>query len=157
MIIHLLRHAKTEVFSNTGKDFDRKLAPKGHQQCKKLQAIISDALGEETKIFSSSARRTRETAQFIFEDQKEILFFDELYLVSKDDLIAFISNQEEAKEILIIGHNFGISELASYFTGKQIILKTGGFVSIDFPDFSANELSASIGIIKANLRCTIDY
>ena len=156
MIIHLLRHAKTEVFSNTGKDFDRKLAPKGHQQCKKLQAIISNALGEETKIFSSSARRTRETAQFIFEDQQEILFFDELYLVGKDDLMTFIGNREEAKEILIIGHNFGISELASYYTGKQILLKTGGFVSIDFPDFSTNELSASIGIIKANHRCTID-
>ena len=61
-------------------------------------------------------------------------FFDELYLVGKDDLMTFISNREEAKEILIIGHNFGISELASYYTGKQILLKTGGFVSIDFPD-----------------------
>ena len=68
-------------------------------------------MGEETKIFSSSARRTRETARFIFDDQQEILFFDELYLVGKDDLMAFISNREEVKEILIIGHNFGISSL----------------------------------------------
>ena len=157
MIVHLLRHAKTEVFSNTGKDFDRKLAPKGHQQCLELKALLSKVMGEETKIFSSSARRTRETARFIFDDQQEILFFDELYLAGKDDLMAFISNREEVKEILIIGHNFGISELASYYTGKQILLKTGGFVSIDFPDFSVNELSASIGIIKANHRCTIDY
>ena len=157
MIVHLLRHAKTEVFSNTGKDFDRKLAPKGHQQCLKLKALLSKVMGEETKIFSSSARRTRETARFIFDDQQEILFFDELYLAGKDNLMAFISNREEVKEILIIGHNFGISELASYYTGKQILLKTGGFVSIDFPDFSVNELSASIGIIKANHRCTIDY
>ena len=157
MIVHLLRHAKTEVFSNTGKDFDRKLAPKGHQQCLELKVLLSKVMGEETNIFSSSARRTRETAQFIFDEQKEILFFDELYLSGKNDLMTFISNREEAKEILMIGHNFGISELASYYAGKQILLKTGGFVSIDFPDFSVNELSASIGIIKANHRCTIDY
>ena len=156
MIVHLLRHAKTEVFSNTGKDFDRKLAPKGHRQCLELKALLSKVMGEETKIFSSSARRTRETAQFIFDEQKEILFFDELYLSGKNDLMTFISNRKEAKEILMIGHNFGISELASYYTGKQILLKTGGFVSMDFPDFSVNELSASIGIIKANHRCTID-
>ena len=156
MIVHLLRHAKTEVFSNTGKDFDRKLAPKGHQQCLELKVLLSKVMGEETNIFSSSARRTRETAQFIF-DEQEILFFDELYLSGKNDLMTFISNREEAKEILMIGHNFGISELASYYIGKQILLKTGGFVSIDFPDFSVNELSASIGIIKANHRCTIDY
>ena len=157
MIVHLLRHAKTEVFSNTGKDFDRKLASKGHQQCLELKVLLSKVMGEETKIFSSSARRTRETAQFIFDEQKEILFFDELYLSGKNDLMTFINNREEAKEILMIGHNFGISELASYYTGKQILLKTGGFVSIDFPDFSVNELSASIGIIKANHRCTTDY
>jgi len=156
VIVHLLRHAKTEVFSNTGKDFDRKLAPKGHQQCLELKVLLSKVMGEETNIFSSSARRTRETAQFIF-DEQEILFFDELYLSGKNDLMTFINNREEVKEILIIGHNFGISELASYYTGKQILLKTGGFVSMDFPDFCANELSASIGIIKANHRCTIDY
>ena len=42
------------------------------------------------------------------------------------------------KEILIIDIILAF-ELASYYTGKQILLKTGGFVSIDFPDFSVNE------------------
>lgn len=157
MIVHLLRHAKTEVFADTGKDFDRKLARKGHLQCSELKELFLKRIGSETRIFSSAAQRTRETAMLIFEEDHKILYFDELYLCGRNNLLAFICNLKSENEILIIGHNFGISELASYFIGKQVMMKTGGFISIEFPGFSVNELSASTGILKSNHRCTIDY
>lgn len=157
MIVHLLRHAKTEAHANTGRDFDRKLAPKGHLQCLELKELLSKRIGAETRMFSSTAQRTRETAKLIFDDDQKILYFDELYLCGRNNLLAFICNLKSANEVLIIGHNFGISELASYFIGKQVVMKTGGFISMEFPGFSVNEISASTGILKSNHRCSIDY
>ena len=87
----------------------------------------------------------------------KILYFDELYLCGRNNLLAFICNLKSENEVLIIGHNFGISELASYLIGKQVVMKTCGFISMEFPGFSVNEISASTGILKSNHRCTIDY
>ena len=157
MIVHLLRHAKTETSSTSGKDYDRKLVAKGHEQCTQLKNIISVILGAETKVYCSSAQRTRETAKLIFDSAKPISYFDELYLCGKKRLFDFICEQNSEKEILIIGHNFGVSELASYFIGKQVVMKTGGFMSIEFPDFSIGEISASTGILMSNHRCNIEY
>ena len=157
MIVHLLRHAKTEVLSNSGRDFDRRLAPNGHQQCAELQKIIHSNISSETSIFCSSAHRTKETAAAVFDESRSIEYFESLYLTDLSGLLAFIWKQESDADMLIIGHNFGISELASYLIGKQVVMKTSGFISIDFEGFTAKDISNSNGILISNYRCSIDF
>ena len=41
MKLHLLRHCKTETMTPTGKDFDRKLLPKGVAQSKLLAEFFN--------------------------------------------------------------------------------------------------------------------
>ena len=157
MIVHLLRHAKTEVSSNSGRDFDRRLAPKGHHQCSELQKIIHRHISLKTNVFCSAANRTKETAAIVFEQSRSIEYFESLYLCDFSELLEFIWKQESDADMLIIGHNFGISELASYLLGKQVIMRTSGFISIDFEGFTAKEISYSNGVLISNYRCSIDF
>ncbi|MDG2153130.1 MAG: histidine phosphatase family protein [Crocinitomicaceae bacterium] len=156
MIVNFLRHAKTETTSSSGKDYDRNLVPKGHTQCEEIKEILNSILSDETKIFCSAAMRTRQTAGLIFGDQKSASYFEELYLSNKETILEFICSQESHHEILIIGHNFGLSEIASYLSGAQVVMKTSGFIRLEFPGLSIAELSASTGIIKSIHRCNID-
>ena len=42
MKLHLLRHAKTNQVSPTGKDFDRELLPRGYEQIQELKLFLAD-------------------------------------------------------------------------------------------------------------------
>lgn len=156
MIVNFLRHAKTELVSSSGRDYDRNLSPKGYDQCEEIKKFLDGILGDETKIYCSAAMRTRQTAALIFENHKSVSYREELYLSSKETMFEFICNQESSQELLIIGHNFGLSELASYLSGSLIVMKTSGFIRLEFPGFSIAELSASTGVIKTIHRCDLD-
>ena len=156
MIVNFLRHAKTELNSLSGRDFDRILIPDGHEQCQEVKSKLNRILSNETKIYCSTAVRTRQTAGLIFGNQKLVGYFEELYLSNKETILEFICSQESHHEILIIGHNFGLSEIASYLSGAQVVMKTSGFIRLEFLGFSNAELSASTGVIKSIHRCNID-
>ena len=156
MIVNFLRHAKTELNSLSGRDFDRILIPDGHEQCQEVKSKLNRILSNETKIYCSTAVRTRQTAGLIFGNQKLVGYFEELYLSNKETILEFICSQESHHEILIIGHNFGLSEIASYLSGAQVVMKTSGFVRLEFPGLSIAELSASTGVVKSVHRCNID-
>ena len=145
MIVHLMRHAKTEMLSSTGRDFDRKLALKGHKQCTQLKEIIEGQHLDISQIYCSSAQRTRETAKLIFGENKSMTFHDDLYLCEQSDLLQFVWNLDTATDIMLIGHNFGLSNLASYFLDEDIYLKTGAMLSIDFSFSKSSDLSKATG------------
>lgn len=145
MIVHLLRHAKTEMQSSTGRDFDRKLAPKGHKQCAQLKEIIEGKHWDIPMIYCSSAQRTRETANLVFGESESFTFRDDLYLCEQSELLEFIRNLDTSTDIILIGHNFGLSNLASCFLEQDIYLKTGAMISIDFPFSKSSEISKESG------------
>jgi phosphohistidine phosphatase len=149
MNIHLIRHAKTNPLSESGKDFDRNLMAKGLQQCALLKEFSVDIL-ENSRIYCSSSKRTKATANLILnEDQlKHITFLDELYLASSKSLFEFIVSLNSTEDIVIIGHNEGISELVHYLTGENRVLSTGSFITLNFQEPSSNWISRESGIIK---------
>ncbi|MDC1266500.1 hypothetical protein N8Z75_00840, partial [Crocinitomicaceae bacterium] len=128
----------------------------GHEQCQEVKSKLNRILSNETKIYCSTAVRTRQTAGLIFGNQKLVGYFEELYLSNKETILEFICSQESHHEILIIGHNFGLSEIASYLSGAQVVMKTSGFIRLEFPGLSIAELSASTGVVKSVHRCNID-
>jgi phosphohistidine phosphatase len=150
--LNLIRHAKTETQSNSGRDFDRELMPKGREQAEILAAFLQENGIQLGNVFCSTAARTKETAAFITDTTVcHIDFFDELYLASCSELKQFIAQQND-QTITIIGHNEGISELASILSGELCVLQTAGFIQlqIELEDWAL--LSQETALITTRFR-----
>ncbi|MFZ9029414.1 MAG: SixA phosphatase family protein [Crocinitomicaceae bacterium] len=143
MKLYLLRHAKTNQQSPTGKDFDRRLLPKGHAQCALMQKHLQGA--NEVYILCSSAQRTRETLEGIDLTIMDIEFRDDLYLCSRDTLLKAIWECKSDKDLMIIGHNFGISDLAEYLLEDYIEMRTCELLVFNFEIDTWQEVSKGLG------------
>lgn len=154
MNLFLIRHAKTEKTASSGRDFDRQLAEKGQKQGLELQKFLAEFDFEEVTIWCSDAIRTKQTLSLIDEHfpSQNIEFKNELYLASSQEIRNLIWNTDSNRDLLIIGHNEGISDIASYFLGEDIHLKTATFIQISFEAKSRQEWSADLGRIKSVFR-----
>ena len=154
MNLFLIRHAKTEKTSTSGNDFDRELAEKGQLQAEKLNNVLAKFDFNSVDIWCSDAVRTKQTLSYIDNHfpSANIEFNNELYLASAKTIRELIWNSKSGKDLLIIGHNEGISEIASYFLGDDIHLKTATFLVITFDAASRQEWSADLGKIQTVYR-----
>ena len=154
MLLHLLRHAKTNQNSPTGKDFDRELLPRGFEQIVTLKTFFKAHPIAPKYILCSSAVRTRQTLAELqdFWPMAQIQFLDELYLASKQEILSKICALQTSDDILVVGHNEGLSELAIYLTDKALWLKTCGLVSLAFPFETSALISADTAKCSAKFR-----
>lgn len=148
MKLYLLRHGDAEKESKAGKDFDRGLTELGRKQVERVRnRLENDCNAVEFTVFCSAAKRTMETWQLIAPalEVEELEFLDDLYLAERTKLLNFIWNvNHPTDDVLIIGHNKGISDLASYLLDERIDLPTSGLLVIDFPD-AKNLSETSLG------------
>lgn len=148
--LHLLRHAKTEQFSPTGRDFDRYLMKKGLDQREDLKHFFKTISNIE-HVWCSSSKRTRETLEPI-EGLPSATFSDDLYLCSYKTMLQMIWNLKDGGDVLIIGHNFGISDLVNYFCDSDIELRTGQYACITFECDRWSETFRGTGTISQLYR-----
>lgn len=147
MKLHILRHAETDHFSSSGKDIDRKLTPYGIRQATALRNYFVNIDSIES-VWCSAAARTKETCGIVLqESHPKPTFYLELHLASMQVLLQKIWSFESNSELLIIGHNFGISELINYFTDANISLETAEYACIKFNCDSWEETTGGGGII----------
>jgi phosphohistidine phosphatase len=154
LTLHLIRHAKTHQHSPTGKDKDRELMEKGTAQANLLGHYLQSHHIELGKMLCSSATRTRQTKSIICQHLAErcrIEFRDKLYMASKEDLLTELSGETE-RTITLIGHNDGISELASYFAEEYIGMRTAEFVTFTFPLDNWSMIFQGTGTITLRYR-----
>lgn len=132
MILHLLRHSKTNQVSSSGLDFDRELLDIGKEQARMMAEHFKDMQITSTSIFCSSSIRTVETLAIIQDEINfsEIIYLADLYLASEAALLQFLW-EKDAEDIMIVGHNEGLSDLASYCMGAEIHLKTCSYIKIN--------------------------
>jgi phosphohistidine phosphatase len=145
---YFLRHAKTERQAWSGKDKDRRLAPKGINQVAELKKLLD--LLPITSIRCSSAQRTRETAMAC-NPLIPITFSEELYLATLDQWKRMLSNEAQ-DHMLYIGHNDGMSEYLTWLTGEHIHLQTGALVTVDFLGSDPRELGPGMACLIAYER-----
>lgn len=150
--LHLLRHAKTEQFSPSGKDFDRPLMSKGVRQAEELKHFFK-SLNSIDHVLCSSAVRTRQTLDRIqWAGMPTVQFSDDFYLCSDKALLKTLWSSDFDGDVLIVGHNFGISDLANYFTDGNLELRTGGYIRLAFDVDSWEETSRGMGVIEEAFR-----
>lgn len=154
MKIHLVRHAKTDPNSLSGKDFDRKLLTKGIAQANVLAYFFHENKIRPGFTFCSEAIRTKETLDILSftNDLGKISVLNELYLADRETYLKLIWEQKHTKDLLIVGHNDGISSLASYLIEDTCFLKTCGYVCLDFSAKSWEEVSRGTGTLKEEFR-----
>ena len=153
MKLHLVRHGKAERESKSGHDFDRSLNDKGIAQTISLGKYLAPKIGE-LEVWCSDAARTRETLSSILRSCKfqSPKYFVDLYLCSKQDLLTHLWHRQSNEDLVIIGHNFGISDLLSYFVEDNIEMRTSEYYCIDFGELASNETSQGTGIVIDQYR-----
>jgi phosphohistidine phosphatase len=111
----LLRHGKAEPDSESGDDFDRKLAPRGVRESAAMGQTLADlGLRPHVALVSDSAR-TRETweaAAKCFPDAA-VSYVPALYHAETGVVRAVAERAGLGKAtIMVVGHNPGLQELA---------------------------------------------
>ena len=148
MKLHLVRHGNAEKESRSGHDFDRSLSKKGVNQTLNLGLYLNPKI-DDCEVWCSGAVRTRETLKSISKacPLHQPRYLRDLYLCSKQALLHHIWKREYNKDLLIVGHNFGVSDLLSYFVSDIIELRTAEYYCIDFGDLTSTEIFQGTGVI----------
>lgn len=143
--IFLMRHGKAEEgFSKS--DFDRNLQAKGEKKTKKIARFLIEKEAQPQLILTSAANRTVQTAEIVGKalgiPDGAILESKELYLASEEAMLNFIyAIDNQNSEIMIVGHNPGISALASYLSDSDINwMSTSSVIAIDIDTRKWNDL-----------------
>ena len=127
----ILRHAKSEYQFGV-KDIDRELNERGLNDCKLIGNWLKANTEKPDLILCSTATRTRMTLDNILNQttwDSKVEYVKELYLPSLIDIFELMRHQvEETKHILIIGHNFGFTDLYNHLSLNRLDnLPTCGF------------------------------
>lgn len=156
LTLNLIRHAKTKQISPTGDDYDRELLDKGISQANVLGNYLQTHHISLGKVICSSAVRTQQTRSIICQHLTErcnVELTKELYDASYNEMIRVIAKRGKNESVVtLVGHNEGISQLASYLSGEIIPLRTSEMVSLAIPFESWDYLSEGIASIIFQYR-----
>jgi phosphohistidine phosphatase len=110
----LMRHAKTEPWSEGIDDHARALTPIGHEAAIAMAATLKAEGWVPQKAIVSTARRTRETWAHLAKtfEACDVILEEELYLAGERGVADMISDNDGAQTLIIIGHNPGLHDLA---------------------------------------------
>src|SRR4051794_35982425 len=116
--LYLLRHAKSSWDDANVSDHDRPLSARGARAARRIAGHFRRAHIRPDLVLCSSAVRTQETLGAlapVLDDGPKVHVEAELYGASEYELLARARRVPEAvNAVLIIGHNPGIEDLATY-------------------------------------------
>lgn len=137
-LLVLIRHAKSSWSDQSLSDYDRPLNKRGKRDAPFMAEQMRKREGVRPDLFlSSPAKRARKTAKHIAAAMSypvaSIVFMRELYLADEDDLFETVAQTDEAvKTLFLVGHNYGLTDLADVLTGADIDnVPTAGIVGIE--------------------------
>lgn len=148
--LFLLRHSDAEAIGNK-KDFDRDLTIEGKKKVVQTGQMLRE-LYSFGQVWYSSSRRTQQTMETLQLSCKKTFSTDELYLVEANEILKLVGEfSNQYREILIIGHNNGLSEFASFLTNEDIMLSPCEFIEIELNINDWQLTNRGIGTIKRNI------
>lgn len=152
--LYILRHAQPQSTAPSGNDFERQLNEKGKEQVHLLASYLEqNPISTPFECVVSSAKRTQQTfagIQTVLEKNncyQGTAYYEQLYHASQSDLLHFLWNYKSENNILLVGHNNGISDMVSYFTGKNVHLEPADFICLAFDVNDWKEISADLATV----------
>lgn len=121
----LFRHAKTERDAPSGRDQERRLDERGHEDAARLGDFLAHHPPFPDLVLVSTAVRARQTWELAWEAMRDrvpepvVELVPELYAAEVVQLLHNIRLAEasDPKRLMLVGHNPGMHELALALTG----------------------------------------
>tara|TARA_B110000977_G_scaffold54218_1_gene73814 strand:- start:18 stop:524 length:507 start_codon:yes stop_codon:yes gene_type:complete len=151
--LFLVRHAKSD-WANLGlSDFERPLNERGNKDKTIMGKRLKEKSIELDSFISSSAKRTTQTSMALAKEMsfptQEIKFFKEIYHASPSEMLSFINKTENKNNnLMLVGHNPGISMLCDYLCNYSVDFPTLGIAKISFETEDWMEISAQTGTLE---------
>lgn len=136
--VYLIRHAKSSWSNPDLKDFERPLNSRGERDAKMMAKQLKEKVKSFDLVLSSTAVRAKETSGILFSDKHlhadDIQFEKDLYHASAKKIRKFIAEtSDDLKNLVIVAHNPGLTELANEFSNVKIDnIPTTGILAIEF-------------------------
>jgi len=142
----LIRHAKSS-WDAPLIDKDRPLSKRGINDAHLMAANIEEHLPKSYIVWSSTAKRARNTASIFAETlsipHETIMFKDDLYTFDEknlEDIVKSCNNQFD--NLILFGHNGAITNFVNSFGNRAVEnVPTAGFVSLSFNENDWNDIS----------------
>lgn len=125
----LMRHAKSSWADDQMSDHERPLNDRGRRAATAMGAALTARGYAPDIIWSSDAKRTRETAILLIRaipGPQTINYTSDFYHASVETVLSVCGKAIEPDQpLMLLGHNPGWSELHHYFTGQPHDYPTG--------------------------------
>lgn len=140
----LLRHAKTETESSSGRDIDRQLDARGRSDAEQIGQWLARQKQRPQRALVSPAARARQTWDLVAATLQidDVVEIESLYSAMPGELMrAIYDHGGTATSLLLVAHNPGLHELAIGMTddgdpdARRALsdnLPTCGLVTLDF-------------------------
>lgn len=130
----IMRHAKSSWKETDVTDHERPLKKRGKDDAHRMGKLLRSKKIVPEMIISSTAQRSRETAELLAESMKfkeAIIYSDALYMAEPSDILAEIAHHAtKQKTVMVIGHNPGSEALLQILTGKVESLPTASIAYV---------------------------
>lgn len=150
----MVRHGKAERDSPTGQDRDRALTERGIRQAYWLGGRLIEAGLNGSRVLTSPAVRTRQTASLIAEILgAEPEACDDLFLdATVGEVVGLIASRSDDRRLILVGHNPTVSIVSSVLVGgigaRPVEMRTGEAALFRF----AGEAEPGRGVPVCRLR-----
>lgn len=125
----LMRHAKSSWSDGQLTDHERPLNDRGRRAAKAIGSTLHARGYAPDIIWSSDAKRTRETAMLLIREipgAQTVHYNPEFYHASVETVLKACGREIEPEApLMLLGHNPGWSHLHHYFTGQSHPYPTG--------------------------------
>jgi phosphohistidine phosphatase len=117
--LYLLRHAKAGWAEPGMRDFDRPLEPNGRTDADSIGAAMQARSYTPELVLCSSARRARETLDWVARHtgNGRVVYSDSLYSTDAAGYVEFIRETADAETVLLVGHNPMMEDVAEALSG----------------------------------------
>jgi phosphohistidine phosphatase len=136
-VLLLLRHAKSSWESAGLSDHDRPLNNRGKRDAPRMGKVLFEEGIVPEIIISSSAIRAHSTAKKVSKSSHykgQVIIESSLYRGGPMEYLNVLRRQpDQARTVLMVGHNPDIEQLLEILTRKEVIMPTCSLAAINLP------------------------
>lgn len=139
--LYIIRHAKSSWDDPSLSDFDRPLNDRGKRDAPRMAKRLKEKRLTPDAVLTSPALRAKDTCHIICEglgfDKSKIEEKPALYHASDDQILKVIHTLkdrtgDEEENVLVFGHNPGLTEFANRLINGHILnIPTAGVVAVN--------------------------